>query len=64
MSMAGLFSFARDVRAVGKELTAAELQTIFVRANINRIDDDSSNDKSDRELEHRRGESAIISLER
>lgn len=64
MSMDALFAFARDCGVVGKDLTPAEIQGIFVRANINRVDDDDSNDRPDRELEHPEFVAAVSRLAR
>ena len=64
MSMDALFAFARDCGVVGNDLTPAEIQGIFVRANINRADDDDSNDRPDRELEHPEFVAAVSRLAR
>ena len=40
------------MQVISKELTNAELQRIFQRANINRIDEDDDNDRPDNQLEH------------
>lgn len=40
MGLDVLFALAKSLRVLSKQLTREELQLIFVRANINRVDDD------------------------
>lgn len=51
MGFDAFLTLAKHLDVITKELTRAELQLIFVRANINRVDDDDSNDKPDALLE-------------
>ena len=52
MSMDSFLQLAKECKVVSKQLTNQELQSIFQRANINRIDEDDSNDRPDNQLEH------------
>jgi len=52
MSMDSFLHLAKECKVVSKQLTNQELQSIFQRANINRIDEDDSNDRPDNQLEH------------
>ena len=51
MQFDALLALCKATGVLGKELTKTELQLIFVRGNINRVDDDDTNDKPDALLE-------------
>lgn len=51
MSQDAFFALAKSLGVISKELTRSELSLIFVRANINRVDNDESNDRPDSLLE-------------
>ena len=51
MGFDAFLTLAKECGALSKALTRTELQLIFVRSNINRVDDDTSNDRPDSLLE-------------